>query len=49
MRALKGDERVVLERLVEVLRGEPDVSESDLVPRMQALCEGTDLTLKAFR
>ena len=47
-RSLTPDQKTALERLVEVLRKEPGISESDLVPHMQALCESTGLTLKTF-
>ena len=47
-RALSPSERKVLERLVGVLSDQPNISEADLIPHMQALCEGTDLTLKTF-
>ena len=48
IRALSPSERRVLERLVGVLSDQPNISEADLIPHMQALCEGTDLTLKTF-
>ena len=47
-RSLTPDQRTALERLVEVLRKEPGISEDDLVPQMQTLCESTELTLKTF-
>jgi lysyl-tRNA synthetase class 1 len=47
-RALSDDQRIALERLVEVLRKEPEISEADLIPHMQRLCEGTALDLKTF-
>jgi lysyl-tRNA synthetase, class I len=45
---LSEDQRTILERLVAVLREEPEISEVDLVPHMKSLCEDTDLTLKTF-
>ncbi|MCH2186569.1 hypothetical protein MK280_11930, partial [Myxococcota bacterium] len=48
VRDVGGDDRIVLQRLVEVLRSLPDGSESDLVPHMKQLCQGTELTLKTF-
>jgi lysyl-tRNA synthetase class 1 len=47
-RSLTPDQGTALERLVDVLRKQPQISESDLIPHMQKLCEGTDLTLKTF-
>ncbi len=47
-RPLTPDQRTVLERLVAVLRADPDISENDLIPHMKTLCEETDLTLKTF-
>jgi lysyl-tRNA synthetase class 1 len=47
-RALSPDQRRALERLVGVLRDQPNIAEVDLIPHMQGLCEGTDLTLKTF-
>ena len=46
--ALSADQRLALDRLVSVMRAEPEISETDLIPHMQALCEGTELTLKTF-
>ncbi len=48
VRSVDSDQRVALSRLVEVLRSEPEISEKDLIPHMQKLCEGTDLTLKTL-
>ncbi len=48
VRELDTEHRVVLERLIDVLRGAPTISEKDLIPHMKTLCEGTTLTLKAF-
>jgi len=42
------DQRLALARLVAVLRAEPGISETDLIPHMQGLCEGTALTLKTL-
>ncbi|MEE3326805.1 MAG: lysine--tRNA ligase [Myxococcota bacterium] len=47
-RELTDDQRLALDRLVAVLRAEPDISETNLIPHMQGLCEGTELTLKTF-
>jgi lysyl-tRNA synthetase class 1 len=47
-RALSDDQRVALERLVDVLRQAPDIHEDELVPHMKKLCEGTELTLKTL-
>ena len=47
-RRVDGDQRVVLQRLVEVLRSQPGLREADWVPHMKTLCEGTSLTLKTF-
>jgi lysyl-tRNA synthetase class 1 len=47
-RALSPDQRKAMERLVWVLRDQPNIAEVDLIPHMQGLCEGTDLTLKTF-
>ena len=45
---LSADQHRALHRLVEVMRAEPDISEPDLIPHMQGLCEGTELTLKTL-
>jgi lysyl-tRNA synthetase class 1 len=42
------DQRLTLARLVAVLRAEPGITETDLIPHMQGLCEGTELTLKTL-
>ncbi|MDG2051878.1 MAG: lysine--tRNA ligase [Myxococcota bacterium] len=47
-RSVEGDHRIVLQRLVEVLKSQPDWAEADLVPHMKGLCDGTELTLKTF-
>jgi len=47
-RALDGDQRTVLSRLVEVLRAAPEAREEDLVVHMKSLCDDTALTLATF-
>jgi lysyl-tRNA synthetase class 1 len=47
-RTLTPDQHTVLERLVEVLNNQPDISEENLIPHMQSLCDETDLSLKTF-
>ena len=47
-RPLTPDQRTVLERLVEVLTNQPDISEASLIPHMKSLCDETDLSLKTF-
>ena len=48
VRMLDSDRREVLGRLVEALRALPESRETDLVPHMKVLCDGTELTLKTF-
>ncbi|MFP6641910.1 MAG: lysine--tRNA ligase, partial [Myxococcota bacterium] len=48
VRTINGDQEKALGRLVEVLRAQPGISETELIPHMKGLCEGTDLTLKTF-
>jgi lysyl-tRNA synthetase class 1 len=46
--ALEGEPRQVLERLVAILEKEPAITEADLIPHLQSLCEGTSLTAQDF-
>ena len=45
---LTGEPREILERLVGVLDGAPDISEEDLIGHLKTLCEGTSLGPKEF-
>ena len=46
--ALEGEPRVVLERLVGILEENPVLSESELIPQLKTLCDGTALTPQDF-
>lgn len=43
-RALEGEARAVLARLVAVLEAEPGIDEQGLIPHLKTLCDGTSLS-----
>jgi lysyl-tRNA synthetase class 1 len=47
-RSLEGDDRVVIERLVEVLEAQPDIDEQALIETLKTLCDGTGHSPKTF-
>lgn len=48
VRALEGDTRVALQRLVEVLAAHPDIGEDELVPHMKTLFDGLSVGATEF-
>jgi len=47
-RALEGEPRTILERLVAVLEATPDIAEAALIEHLKTLCDGTELGPKEF-
>ena len=45
---LEGEPREVLSRLVAILEAQPDIDESELIPHLKTLCEGTSLSPRDF-
>lgn len=48
VRALEGDVRVAMQRLVEVLAANPDIGEDELVPHMKTLFDGLSIGATEF-
>ena len=46
--SLEGEPREILSRLVGILEGNPAIGETELVPHLKVLCDGTSLTAKEF-
>ena len=48
IRALEGDPREVIGRLVSVLEASPNIGESELIEHLKQICDGTSLEPKTF-